>query len=345
MRVNGHRHAGDVYVYVRSGAGWSQQAKLESPDRVWAFFGSMVALSGETAVVSSDGSLFVYVRSGGAWSRQAEIHAAGAALGGPVALSGNTAVVGGFPRGTVRGQPAGEAAVYVFVRTGTRWSLQAELTPSDASSKLDFDPAALALSGNTALVGDAFEEVGGKWEAGAAWVFVRAGGKWTEQTVWHAPRPAAQGSFGSSVALSGNAALIGACNQVVGNHLGAGVVYLFARSGRRWALEHEFSAAQASRSEAFGSSVALSADAVLVGAPLESVAGQGGAGAAYLFVHSGVGWTQELLLHAARPMTGDEFGFSVGLSGSTVLVAAPFATVGKRGFNAGTAYMFEIPGQ
>ena len=70
----------------------------------------------------------------------------------------------------------------------------------------------------------------------------------------------------------------------------------------------------------FGYSVAISASAVVVGAP--SDANLTDPGAAYVFVRSGTGWSRQAKLAASDPSAGDDFGFSVATSGSTVVVGA-----------------------
>lgn len=109
----------------------------------------------------------------------------------------------------------------------------------------------------------------------------------------------------------------------------------------------------------FGQSVAVSGDTVVVGAnwedsgttginstPNESAAD---AGAAYVFVRSGSTWTQQAYLKAANAGEGDEFGFSVTVSGDTVVVGARFEDSSTTGINstpnesastAGAAYVF-----
>ncbi|MFC1971660.1 PKD domain-containing protein, partial [Chloroflexota bacterium] len=102
--------SGSVYVFVRSGSSWTQQAKLTASDNAAGDqFGQSVAVSGDSAVVGAfydddngadSGSVYVFVRSGSSWTQQAKLTASdGAAeyrFGRSVAISGDTAVVGAF---------------------------------------------------------------------------------------------------------------------------------------------------------------------------------------------------------------------------------------------------------
>ena len=104
----GGTNAGSAYVFVRSGGIWTQQAKLAASDAASGdVFGCSVSLSDDTAVIgafldshaagSGAGSAYVFVRSGGVWTQQAKLTASDAAagdyFGGPVSISGDTALI------------------------------------------------------------------------------------------------------------------------------------------------------------------------------------------------------------------------------------------------------------
>jgi len=173
--VNAH-HTGAAYVFVRGGATWSQQAEL-TPTAGYGFAGHAVALSGDTAVVGADannsntGAAYVFVRGGTAWSLQATLTAAAGqtsdGFGLAVAVSGDTAVIG------AQGTHNNFGAAYVFVRRGTTWSQQAELTAFDGQINSNFGQA-VAVSGGTAVVSGQ-QIVGDALVGDAAYVFVRSG--------------------------------------------------------------------------------------------------------------------------------------------------------------------------
>src|SRR6266498_4582739 len=171
-------NAGSAYVFVRSGTGWSQQAKLTASDAAAGdIFGFSVAVTGDTVVVGASGdnmlagSAYVFVRSGTGWSQQAKLTASDAAsgdrFGAAVGISGDTAVVGAQFGDTIAG------SAYVFVRSGTSWSQQAKLTASDAAA-FDFFGAAVAISGDTVVVGALADDTDAGSNAGSAYVFVSA---------------------------------------------------------------------------------------------------------------------------------------------------------------------------
>src|SRR5207248_447166 len=132
--------AGAAYVFVRSGAGWRQHARLSAGDSAaGGQFGFSLAVAGDTVLVGAPGTnggagaAYVFVRSGAGWRQHVRLSTsdsvAGDELGTAVSLSGDTALVGaGAPFNTHAG------AAYVFVRSGTRWRQQVKLTASDGAA-------------------------------------------------------------------------------------------------------------------------------------------------------------------------------------------------------------------
>jgi hypothetical protein len=136
-------------------------------------------------------------------------------FGQSVAIDGRTAVVGAPFKNDERG------AAYVFVRTGTTWSQQAELTASNGEPE-DLFGTSVAISGRTALAGAS----GKLGETGAAYVFVRTGRVWSQQAELTAADGDQGDEFGGAVRISGTTALAGAR----GHNIGTGAAYVFARS-------------------------------------------------------------------------------------------------------------------
>jgi hypothetical protein len=211
-------------IFARTGTVWTQQAELscagsESP---W------VAASGQTVAVAGEGSIgtvYIYVWDGSSWAQQAElVDADGLIPGGPLALDGDTILVGG-PAAQV-GANAKQGIVYVFVRNGTTWTEQAKLVASDGVP-YDALGTSVALSGDTAITS----------RSSSAYVFVRSGSTWTQQAEL-IPGDGA-GSFGP-VSISGDTAVIGGPGRSVGDVSVVGSVYFFQRSAATWSQVAEF---------------------------------------------------------------------------------------------------------
>ena len=349
--VGGNADQGAAYVFVRSGTSWNQQAKLTASDGAANdYFGYSVALAGDTALVgapskdglyASQGAAYVFVRSGTTWSPQRKLTASdGAAndeFGTSVALSGDTALVGA-DRADVSGN-ADQGAAYVFVRSGTSWNQQAKLTASDGAAN-DYFGWSVALSGDTALVGAYWADVGGNADQGAAYVFGRSGTSWNQQAKLTAPDGAADDYFGGSVALSGDTALVGAYLADVSGNVDQGAAYVFVPDPNTgaWNQQQKLTTTDGAAGDLFGLSVALAGDTALVGAPYKNDTFQW-QGVAYVFVRSGASWNPKARLTASDGAAYDEFGVSVALAGDAALVGAPFADVGGNA-NQGAAYVF-----
>jgi hypothetical protein len=255
-------------------------------------------------------------------------------------------------------------AVYVFVRAAGLWRQQAYLKASDAAQYALFGGALAFSSDGSTLLVTARGNHGGLTFSGAAYVFTREGATWHEEAVLTPADRAALDSFGSSVALSADAAtlVVGAPGHNGGSGSNAGAVYVFARSGASW-VPTVLRASNARKSSAFGSSVALSGDGatLAVGAPHESSAATaiGGdptdqsakqAGAVFIFRRDVAGWAQQAYIKGSRQQAFDYFGTAVSLSGAANLLAvgAPGddrdSTAVGSGLGAsqsGAAYLFE----
>jgi hypothetical protein len=316
-------HAGAAYLLVRSGTKWVQEAKLTASGGASNdLFGASVAISNSVAVVgaygksSNAGAAYV----DGVPVQQAKLTGtdivAGEYLARSVAISGTTAVVGSYYHSS------GTGAAYVFVRVGTTWFQQAELTAYDGVAG-GFGYS-VAISGTTAIVG----APGRNANTGGAYVFVRSGTIWQPQSVLTASNGAPNDEFGGSVALDGSTAVVGAPYA----NSNAGEAYAFVRSGTTWSQEAQLIPADgAAAGDYYGWSVAVSSTTAVVGVPYKN----GAIGSAYVFVQSGTVWSQQAQLTATDAATNDLFGYSVAISGSTLAVGAYFKNSG-----AGAAYVF-----
>ena len=342
--------AGSAYVFTRAGTVWSEEAKLTASDPgSHDFFGWAVSLSGDTAWVGAyqedppladAGSAYVFTRVGTVWSdavkRYADDTTSNANLGWSVSLSGDTALVGAY-RDDVR--PLSDSgSAFVYTRSGTVWSQQARLTASDASSSDQFGHS-VSISGDTALIGSRWDDVTPFGNCGSAYVFTRVGTVWSEEAQLTASDKASSDEFGTSVSVSGDTALIGARldDAPLSN---SGSAYVFTRVGTIWSEEDKLTASDATSDDILGQSVSLSGDTALVGAHIAD-GNVVSSGAAYVYTRSGTLWSEEAKLEASDGASGDQFGWSVSLSGDTALVGAQFDDAPT---NSGSAYVFTRAG-
>jgi hypothetical protein len=256
-------------------------------------------------------------------------------MGWSVGVDGDTAVVGA-PHDDVDGR-ADQGSAYVFVRSGGVWTQQAHLTAVDGAAGDEFGRA-VAVDGDTLLVGAPQQSVGAEGARGAVYVFTRSEASWNQGGHLTASAVKA-GGFGSSVALDGDTALVGDPGHEVGAHVRTGAALVFVRSGTSWSLEQQLAASDAAADDWFGWSVALDGDTALVGAPGDNVGTAVNHGAATLFVRSGSRWSAQAELTGSGGASSERFGDAVSLDGDTAVVGAPFDHVGTVP-DQGAAYVF-----
>ena len=183
-----------------------------------------------------------------------------------------------------------------------------------------------------------------------------AAGVDTQQAYVKASNTGASDGFSRSVAISGDTMVVGAPledsaatgvdgDQSDNSASGSGAVYVFTRSGDTWSQQAYLKASNAGAGDQFGLAVAIDGDTVVVGARDEDSSGVGdpadnsavGSGAAYVFARSGGTWSQEAYLKASNAGAGDQFGYSLAISGDTVVVGAPEEDSSATGVNGGQA--------
>ncbi|HLX84070.1 MAG TPA: choice-of-anchor D domain-containing protein [Terriglobales bacterium] len=219
------------------------------------------------------------------------------------------------------------------------WIQQREVTASDGAAQDQFGNS-VAISGNTMVVGSPDHSFGTTYGAGAAYVFVETGGTWSQQAELKASDGAAYDAFGLSVTISGTTIMVGApCHTNSNGQCGQGAVYVFVASGGKWTQQAELTASNGVAGDYFGWSVALDGNTAVIGAYGKEIMGHAAQGAAYVFAESGGTWTQQAELTASDGIFNDEFGYSVGLNSSTIVIGAPDRTVGSNQ-SQGTGYVF-----
>jgi hypothetical protein len=340
--------SGAAYVFTRSDAGWSQEAKLTANDaEAGDQFGGSIALFGETILVGArrdddngdeSGAAYLFTRYGSDWIQQAKLTAAdgeaGAEFGRSVALSDDTAIIGAA-RDDEKGEDSG--SVYVFTRSGTNWSQLAKLTAADGA-KGDVFGISVALDGDTALIGADLDDDKGE-DSGSVYVYTRSKGTWSQQAKLTAADAGNVDIFGVRVAISGDTALIAARRDDDDvNGVDSGSAYVFIRSGTSWTQQAKLTANDAEAGDLFGFNVALYEDTGIVTAAMDDDKGLN-SGAAYVFTRSGSDWSQQTKLTAADGAAEDVFGWSVSLSGNTAMIGAPTSIFELPG-GSGSAYIF-----
>jgi PKD domain/Bacterial Ig domain/FG-GAP repeat/Putative Ig domain len=281
-------------------------------------------------------------------------------FGRSVAVSGDVIVVGANLEDGGVGNPfidAGAAYVYQRTQGGTDGWGEVQILRASDSQASDFFGYSVAVSGEVIVVG-AYREDGGagnpKTDAGAAYVFQRTQGgadNWGELKTLRASDAQASDRFGWSVAVTGDVIVVGATGEDGGAYdpkLSSGTAYVFQRTQGgvdNWGQVKILRASDAQAYDAFGSSVAISGDVIVIGAEFED-GGAGDplldAGVAYVFQRNRGGvenWGEVTIIRASDAQADDYFGVSVTVSGDAIVVGAPgeYGDVGE----TGAAYVFQ----
>lgn len=147
-------------------------------------------------------------------------------------------------------------------------------------------------------------------------------------------------NFGTSVAVDGNIAIIGAPFDDVGPNVDQGSAYIFVRNGSTWDLQAQLNASDGSAGDQFGISVGISGDTAIIGADGSHFS----RGSAYIFVRRGTSWSQQSHLTASDGLQADHFGWSVAISLESVVIGAYGDDIGSQ-VDRGSAYVFARSGK
>lgn len=146
--------------------------------------------------------------------------------------------------------------------------------------------------------------------------------------------------FGYSVAISGDTAIVGAPWDDHSYGTNAGSATILVRTGATWSIQDWVRGSDGfAGNNEFGRSVAVSDDTVAIGVPYDDHDGLSNRGSVYVYVRSGTTWSQQQVLAAGDPASLDNFGYSVALSGNTLLVGT--LKTGGSDPPLGAAYVFQ----
>lgn len=344
---------------IEFGIGAIQQARLTASNpRQMDEFGWSVAIDQDIAVIGARnadpdrgqgrienaGAAYVFRYDGVSWVLEAQLTAAdarpGDSFGVAVAISGNTIAVGAS--GQDHNGFADAGAVYLFRRKGNAWNQIARLTAADPASEDNFG-SAIALKGETLVVGANSKDLLNLPDAGAAYIFISRGNSWDQKAKLLPIRPTAGGYYGTSTAISEKYIVIGETQANPFGLRGDGSIYIYEGGGRNWALSEHISLDNGRRGDFFGNSVAIFGETLVVGALFREVNQIVNSGAAYVFERSGSNWKFQAELFPPDAKDFDRFGEAVAISGTVIAVGARDKS--QAGLStAGAVYIFSREG-
>lgn len=325
-------HKGTVFIYQRDGQAWAETARLAASDKDDGFqtdlsFGQALGLAADILAVGAPetrdpesgvntGAVYLFQRTGGGWMETEILYppdkTPDARFGDHIAMQESTLLVSG-------GQ-----AVYVYERTDSGWVEQAHLTLENMAERDRFGDS-LAFDGDRIAVSAIYyDPQTSRYVSSAVYLYQRTRDRWSLETKLSLGEVGWLG-FGSSLDLQGEKLIIGDVGDDSAGFM-AGAAYIYEHGPDGWVQQTKLVAGDGPLSPffaAFGSSVDLEGDILLVGAAGDSDQGLW-AGSAYLFHKQGERWIDLLKLWPDEAdYLGGSFGADLKLSGNTLLVAAP----------------------
>jgi hypothetical protein len=229
----------------------------------------------------SSGKAYIFTHDGSEWKEKTPLYAINPVnreyFGRSVSISGQTAVVGA-PEKNIVGPSYYRGGVYIYEQNETTWSQKLEIIGDRQALKLG---SSVLVDQNTIILG----AVGGgnAVSQGEVRVYEKIDTNWILKQKLFTSDDLDQNYFGTSIALDGNKLIVGANQRDFYNRKGS--AYIFEKNNSVWAEKAKVYAFDADTKDHFGTSVAISNDDYLVGAPLSKVGNNFNQGAVYQFIN------------------------------------------------------------
>jgi hypothetical protein len=347
-------------AYIFNAANGALLHTLDNPDPATnSRFGGSISIDGNYSIIGAGGwdKAHIFDVTTGSLVHTLDNPNANTAsvfdgFGNSVSIRGNYVIVGA-PSEDDTGLSSGKAYIFSTSNAWANTTLEHTLDNPNAygTSESDFFGISVAISGNYAIIGARSEDDAGGTSSGKAYIFdVTTGSLLHTLDNPNAYATSQFDQFGQSVAISGNYAIVGAYleNDAGGNDSGKAYIFDVTTGSLLHTLDNPRPYGASSAGDLFGESVAISGNYVIVGARYAYEANGSRSGKAYIFDVT----TGELLYIVNNPRApgttqANEFGGSVAIDGSNILVGAPNVHGGPLvpgdDLGSGTAYTFEIP--
>lgn len=360
-------NSGSVYIWKDSGSGWNAVDKVLPYDHSDHHeFGVGVSISNHKALVGAPGlrefpggkvrgvayTLEWNVREPNDWVLRDVVFPDRPGSPWIIPRMGNSVSINAIGRAVVGAQTwLGNVGVTVYYQdviddplpaSGPDWLLAADAHVDDYFGA----SVSIANSADPRIV------VGAPWHAheggpasGAAYIFEKGSLGWQQEELAPDGIGEDDDTFGLSVAIHGDIAIVGAPYDRNSAGKRTGAAYIFTgghldQSGSQWTQVAKLQPYGLQEEDEFGLSVSISGGTVIVGAPNDRNSAGESTGAAYVFVRTPSGsWpqTDKLLPDDGQP--GDNFGGSVSISRDEAIVGA-LTHATENGFESGSAYTF-----
>lgn len=266
--------------------------------------------------------------------------AVGDNFGNSVSISGNYAIVGSPLNNIGANDNQGSASIYKW--NGDSWIFMQKITDATGAAEDRFGYS-VSISGNYAIVGAFWDDVGANAEQGSASIYRWNGSSWVLVQKITDATGAAEDNFGRSVSISGNYAIVGAWSDDIGGNVDQGSASIYQLNGSSWVLMQKITDATGAAGDYFGYSVSISGNYAMLGSSGNDIGGNINQGSASIYQWNGSNWILMQKITDADGASGDNFGLSVSISGNNAIVGAPSANVGATE-DAGSACIYKWNG-
>lgn len=341
--------AGATYLYTRS-TSWTQQLRMFDPSpELGGEFGTAVAVSGTSLLVSapghtaggvsSAGRVYCYEGSGATWTLVQTIEPTtpieAEMFGDIVAVEGDLAAFGGWASAFPAAGGFADRRVSIYERIAGAWQFQTTLAAPAAYSTGFTGTADIAIDNGRIFVGGSRELTTGGVDAGAVFVYEKIGGGWGQTATIRPANATARFEFGASVSAHAGRLAIGAEDETEAGLLNAGAVYLYSLNGGAWIQTARLTSDVLDDNDHFGVDIALSTNTLIVGAHQPEFPPFVRHGYAKVYHLDGDAISAPLTLNPSDGEPHDYFGWAVALAGDRAVVASPFESLNK-----GAAYIY-----
>ena len=354
--LGNNSYAGGAYIFEKVAGDWSFQVKLSpsdllSDDRA----GVDVDLDGDFAVIGTlAGKAYYYNRSAGSWSFLRKVALSSnedpAGFGATNAISADTIIFGASTKLNLTLGGNGKYGAVYFNDLGVDEDIDDDGFINIVDTDIDGDHIPNAIEDNAGLNryqqtdalldldSDGWSNVDEYWLGfGIDNALSTPDSEINLPKKLFEPRETAADNFGRSITIQLNEAILGVPNAEHGGVI-TGAAYLYEFVDGIWQFRFKFVADDAAAGDAFGYSVAMHSDRVIIGAPLAdgSFVDEG---AVYVFRKNGNTWDLLSKVVSTDPSARAGFGTSVGMSVPVIIVGAPYDD--ELGEDAGAAYVYE----
>ncbi len=273
-----------------------------------------------------------------------------------VAISGDNIIIGNANEPSSTAQPVtGSVSIYNKNQGGLgQWGLVNKLTIADAVAKIGLG-VSVSIDGDYAVAG----ATGENSNAGTAYILKKnsISGQWSQIQKLTSSVPVANEYFGNSIAQNGAYIVVGAYGdardeQGLNLKTNAGSAYIFKKDQNddNWIQIKKITASDRGAQDSFASSVSISGDYLVVGAPNNGVVAKDFFGAAFIYKKNQGGndnWGEVQKLTATTRTINDQFGNSVVINGGKIMTGTfkeDYTASGALRTDEGVVYVIGIEG-